>query len=186
MESKFMPNTPTHSIPPEALKDDYPAQVFTQEYRPPEYLAYLERAAAAVQTMRLVVFASLACFVLLAAYGFFLIYELTVDTHRMVDQTVRMTEQMQSMTRIMGNMHESIVDMRTSIAAMQETTAHMDVTMTTLASTTAQMANTVALIQHSARNLDASVGPAANAMNSFLPFGGGGYPGAPPFAPPVR
>ena len=80
----------THSILPEELKHNYPARVFPPpEYRPPEYLAYLERAAAAVKTVRLVVYAGMAGFLLLSAYGFFLIYELTVDTHRMVEQTVR-------------------------------------------------------------------------------------------------
>jgi hypothetical protein len=100
-----MPNSsPTHPIPAEELKHDYPARVFPpHEYRPPS-TSYLERAAAAVKTLRLIVYAGMKGFLLVSAYGFFLIYELTVDTHRMVEKTVRMTEQMQSMVRIMGNM----------------------------------------------------------------------------------
>ena len=182
----------THTIPPEELKHDYPAHVFPpQEYRPPEYLAYLERAAAAVKTLRLIVYAGLVGLVLVSAYGFFLIYELTVDTHRMVEQTVRMTEQMQSMARIMSNMHGSIADMRDDIHVMRGSLADMDRTMgavagdvNRIAGDVNHIANTVALIQHSTRNLDASVAPAAGMMNSFMPWGGGNSV-APPFAPPA-
>ena len=176
----------THSIPPQELKHDYPAHVFPPpEHRPPEYLAYLERAAAAVKTVRLVVYAGMAGFLLLSAYGFFLIYELTVDTHRMVEQTVRMTEQMQSMARIMSNMHETIGDMRDDMRRMRVALGDMDQTMGSLAANVNHMANTVALIQHSTRNIDASVAPAAGMMNSFMPWGGGNSFGAPPFAPPA-
>ena len=198
-----MPSSSTHSIPPEELKKDYPAHVFPPpDYRPPEYLVYLERAAAAVKTVRLIVYAGMAGFLLLAAYGFFLIYQLTIDTHRMVEQTMHMTEQMQSMARIMSNMHASIADMRVDIADMRGSFAQMNQTVGVVAGEMNRMstdvnhmsadmnhmANTVSLIQHSARNLDASVGPAANMVNSFFPMWGGGnrYPGAPPYAPPAR
>ena len=176
----------TRPIPPEELKHGYPAHVFPPpEYRPPEYLAYLERAAAAVKTLRLIVYAGMAGFLLLAAYGFFLIYELTVDTHRMVEQTVRMTEQMQSMTRIMSNMYGTIGDMRDDIHGMRVAMGDMDQTMVALDANMNHMANTVALIQHSTRNIDASVAPAAGMMNSFMPWGGGNRFGSPPFAPPA-
>jgi hypothetical protein len=168
------------------FKKDYPAQVYPEDYRPPEYLAYLERAAAGLRTVRIIVYAGMAGFILLATYGFFLIYQLTTDTHRMVEQTVRMTEQMQSMTRIMSNMHESIGDMRVAMGDMRNSMVSLDRSVTQMSSTMGQMTNTVALIQHSARNLDQSIGPAAGMMNSFMPFFGNGYGGAPPYAPPAR
>ncbi len=180
-----MPNSEGATRPPPNLKNDYPAQVYPETYRPPEYLAYLERAAGAIKTVRIVVYAGLASFILLAAYGFFLIYQLTSDTHRMVEQTVRMTEQMQSMARIMGNLHDSMSDMRASVSDMRGSIASLDKSIEQMNGSVRHMANTVALIQHSARNLDQSVGPAANVMNSFIPFWGGGYPGAPPYAPPA-
>lgn len=169
------------------FKNDYPSQVYPENYRPPEYLEYLEKAAGAIKTLRIIVFAGLGSFILLAAYGFFLIYQLTTDTHRMTEQAVRMTEQMQSIVRIMSNMHESVADMRGSVTEMRSAITDMNRTMNTMSNTTIQMANTVALMQHSVRNLDQSVGPAAGAVNNFMPFGWGGnsYPGAPPFAPPV-
>lgn len=169
------------------MKNDYPAQVYPETYRPPEYLAYLERAAVAIKTVRIVVYAGLASFILLAAYGFFLIFQLTSDTHRMVEQTVRMTEQMQSMARIMSNMHDSIADMRASIATIGGSVAALDRSVGEMNGNMRQMTNTIGLIQHSARNLDQSIGPAAGMVNSFMPFGWGGnnYGGAPPYAPPA-
>jgi hypothetical protein len=172
--------------PPPQFKKDYPAQVYPEDYRPPEYLAYLERAAAGLRTVRLIVYAGMSGFLLLSAYGFFLIYQLTTDTHRMVEQTTRMTEQMQSMTRIMSNMHESIGDMRTAMGDMRGSMINLDHSVTQMSSTMGQMTNTVALIQHSARNLDQSIGPAAGMMNGFMPFFGNTYRGAPPYAPPAR
>lgn len=169
------------------FKNDYPSQVYPENYRPPEYLEYLEKAAGAIKTLRIIVYAGLGSFILLAAYGFFLIYQLTSDTHRMTEQAVRMTEQMQAIVRIMSNMHESVADMRASVTDMRGSIVDMNRTMATMSNTTAQMANTVALMQHSVRNLDQSVGPTAGAINSFMPFGWGGnsYRGAPPYAPPV-
>ncbi len=60
-----MPNSsPTHPIPAEELKHDYPARVFPpHEYRPPS-TSYLERAAAAVKTLRLIVYAGMTGFLL--------------------------------------------------------------------------------------------------------------------------
>jgi hypothetical protein len=175
-----------HAIPPEELKKDYPSGVFPPaEPRPPEYLAYLERAAAAAKAIRLIVYAGMACFLLLSGYGFFLIYELTVDAREMVGYAMRMSEQMQSMTRIMGNMHESVADMRGEMRDMRGAIVDMDRSMMALTGNMSHMANTVALIQHSARNLDANLAPAGGMMNTFMPWSRSSR-GSPPFAPPAR
>jgi hypothetical protein len=180
-----MPNYATHPIPPEELKKDYPAGVFPPpEYRPPEYLAYLERAAAAIKTVRLIVYAGMLGFLLVSSYGFFLIYELTVDAHEMVGHAMRMSEQMQSMTRIIGNMRESLADMRADMRGLRVDIGKMDHSLTTMTADVSHMANTVALIQHSARNLDANLAPAGNMMNTFMPWSRTRY-GSPPFAPPA-
>jgi TolA-binding protein len=166
---------------------DYAAQVYPDNYRPPEYLEYLERAAAAIKTVRIIALFTMLGFILLAAYGFFLIYSLTSDVHRMVDQSVRMTEQMQSMSRIMSNMHESMSDMRVSVQEMRGTIGEMNQTIGAMSNTLAHMSNTVTLMQHSARSLDQSIGPVMGTMNNWMPFGAGGnnYNGPPPYAPPL-
>lgn len=171
---------------------DYPKQVFPHPpERPPEYLVYLEKAAMALRSLRLLVYAGVAGFTVVAAYGFFLIYLLTSDARTMAEQTERMTAQMEIMTaqmRIinvtMGAMQTDTGAMRGDMAAMRANIQDMNGHMAAMDMTTRQMSTAVALIQHSARNLDASVGPAMGAVNKFVPFGGGNsWPGAGPFMP---
>ena len=172
---------------------DYPKQVFSHPpERPPEYLAYLEKATMALRSLRLLVYAGVAGFTVVAAYGFFLIYLLTSDARTMAEQTERMTAQMEIMTaqmRIinvtMGAMQTDTGAMRGDMAAMRANIQDMNGHMAAMDMTTRQMSTAVALIQHSARNLDASVGPAMGAVNKFMPFGAGGnnWPGAGPFMP---
>ncbi|WP_298358714.1 hypothetical protein [Rhodoblastus sp.] len=190
----------THDPHTVELVKDYPKQVFPDPpMRPPEYLAYLEKAAMALRSMRLVVYAGMTAFILVAAYVFFLIYLLTGDARTMAEQMPRMTAEMkvmavemQTMTSIMndmradvGSMRADLGGMRGDMAAMRATIQDMNSHVVAMDMSMRQMTATVALIQHSARNLDASVGPAMGAMNKFIPFGAGGntWPGAPPFAP---
>ena len=47
------------------------------------------------------------------------------------------------------------------------------------------MAEAVTLMQHSARNIDQSVGPMMGTVNRFMPFSGGNsgpYQGPPPYS----
>ena len=174
------------SLPKDQLKNDYPHQVYPDPpYQPPEYIAYLEKATDALKSVRIVVYAGMSAFVLLAAYGFFLIFLLTSDARTMAEQTLRMANQMDLISRNMGAMNTTISDMRSNIGDMRASLMQMDRHMESIDASTMNMASTVALIQHSARNLDSSFGPAMGVMNNFMPFGAGGnsYPGAPPFAP---
>jgi hypothetical protein len=162
------------------IQDDYAAGLFPHraEYRPPEYIVYMERAAAALKTVRIVAYSGMVAFVILAAYGFFLIYQLTSDAHLM-------TIHMDKMSRTMTDMRGSIISMDDTMRAldpMAQHMANMDVTMQ-------YMANTVGLIQHATSNLDRSFGPAMGAMNRMPFMGGGGgnrgYQGSPPYSPPL-
>lgn len=175
------------SLPKDQLVNDYPRQVYPDPpYQPPEYLAYLEQATDALKSVRIVVYAGMTAFVLLAAYGFFLIYLLTSDARTMAEQTVRMATEMDTISRDMGAMNATMSDMRSNLGDMRASLIQMNQHMVSMDASTAHMAATVTLIQHSARNLDSSFGPAMGVMNNFMPFGAGGnsYPGAPPFAPP--
>lgn len=161
------------------IEDDYPAGLYPHrgDYRPPEYVAYMERAAAALKTVRIIAYSGMVAFVILAAYGFFLIYQLTTDAHRMTQHMAFMSGTMGSMRDSMGNMEQSMQN----IEPMRQHMANMD-------ASTQHMASTVSLIQHSARNLDRSFGPMMGNFNRFMPFMGGGergYQGSPPMAPPT-
>lgn len=160
------------------IEDDYPAGLYPHrgEYRPPEYIVYMERAAAALKTVRIIAYSGMVAFVILAAYGFFLIYQLTTDAHRMTLHMDQMRDTMMGMRTSMSNMEGSMQN----LTPMEMHMANMD-------ASTQHMAGTVSLIQHSARNLDRSFGPMMGTMNNFMPFMGGGnrgYQGAPPYSPP--
>jgi cell division protein FtsB len=178
----------TQSTPKPDLEKDYPAQIYqSAEYQPPEYVAYLERASVAIRSLKLVVAAILAISIVLAVYGFFLIYKLTHDTHQMVLHASRMADEMETMGRNIDSMRASVGDMRTDISALRDSIVAMNRNVASIDNSVAHMASTVGLIQHSTANLDRSFGPAMGMLNNVMPFGFGGnnWPGAPPFAPPV-
>ena len=154
------------------------AELRERERHPPEYVEYLDRAASGLKTVRLIVYAGMTSFVILAFYGFFLIFRLTGDLHAAVVQTQIMTQQMQAMTLTMANMNQSISAMHDDVTAIRTGVVQMETSV-------ARMADAVTLMQHSARNIDQSVGPMLGTLNSFMPFGwpGGSYEGAPPPAP---
>jgi hypothetical protein len=157
-------------------------------YRRPEYLDYLEKATVAIKTVRLVVYAGMASFILLAIYGFYLIYQLTTDLHRAVDQAALMTQQMQSITRIMTNMDASVARLDGTVTELHGTIKDMNGHVIQLTSYMNQLGNTVALMQHSASNLDRSIGPVMGTFNRMAPLNwlGNSYQGAPPLAPPMQ
>lgn len=173
------------------------AELRGEVYRPPEYLEYLEKATAALRAVRLIVYAGMTSFVILAIYGFLLVYRLTTDVHAVVGQAEMMTQQMQAMTRSMANLNQSITEMTGSVETMSGAAEHMTGDMTAMTGSVTQMqgsvtrmsadvtriSESVTLMQHSARNLDQSVGPIMGAANSFLPFGWPrGYGAPPPYA----
>jgi hypothetical protein len=151
------------------------AELRGEVYRPPEYLDYLADAAAAMKAIRLIVYASLASFIILALYGFVLIYKLTSDVHLMVGQAGVMTQQMQAMARSMANLNGSIGGMAYDLSQMKGDVAGLDGSVT-------RMSDAVTLMQHSASNIDQSMGPVMGSINRFFPFGYSGYPGSPPYA----
>ena len=144
-------------------------------YRPPEYLKYLESATHALKTVRIIVYAGMTGFLILAAYGFLLIYRLTSDVHDMVGEARIMSQQMQAITRSMANMHQDTSAISSDMTTMTAEMARMEAEM-------ARMSQAVTLMQHSATNIDRSVSPMLGTMTRFMPFGASGYPGAPPYS----
>ena len=88
----------------------------------------------------------------------------------------------------MANMHESVSVMGGDIKTMNTNIDTMNGSMAQLSSNMKHMTNTVALMQHSASNLDQSIGPVMGTFNRIMPFGmtGNNYNGAPAYAPMAR
>jgi len=109
----------------------------------------------------MVVFAGMTAFVILAIYGYYLIYQLTDDAAIMAATMVQMQKTMEPMGQNMMVMTQSLITMTESVNR----------------------------IQYSAGHMDRSFSGPMNMMNNFMPFGGGArdrarYP-ATPFVPPA-
>lgn len=163
-------------------------QVRAELRRSLEYLRHLEHFEAALKAVRLVVFAGMTSFIVLAIYGFLLIYRLTTDVHVLVGQTAIMTQQMQAMTRSMANLHQATASMATDMSAVRQDMSRISDEMTVMTgrmvgmeTSVARMSESVTLMQHSATNLDRGMSPMLGTMNRMMPFSSG-YPVSPPYS----
>jgi len=139
----------------------YPKEVYNPPPKDeiPHYVPYMEKAEAGLRTIRMVVYAGMTAFVVLAIYGYYLIYQLTDDAARMAVTMEKMQATMQPMGQNMMVMTQSLMNMTESVNRIQNSAGHMDRSFS---------------------------GP-MNVMNRFMPFGGGGgdraqYPPT-PFVP---
>jgi hypothetical protein len=126
----------------------YPKDAYHPPKEQPEYVEYLEKAASGLKTVRLVVFAGLSTFVILAIYGYFLIYQLTRDAAQM--------------TVTMEKMSITMQDMRGDIQLMRPMAANMD-----------QMNQSLYRMTVSTRNMDQSTRNMAlpmRSMNKMIPW----------------
>jgi hypothetical protein len=112
----------------------------------PYYAKYIDRAEAGLKTVKLVVFAGMSAFVVLAIYGFYLISQLTNDAAQMTQNMQEMSRNMQlmqSMNANLGEMNQAVQQMAGSVNRIQTTTGNIDRTFST----------------------------PMNAINSFMPWG---------------
>jgi hypothetical protein len=105
-------------------------------YNPPEkevpyYAQYIDRAESGLRAVKLIVTAGMTAFVILAIYGYYLIYQLTDDAAKMAQNMQVMTENMQVMTVNVAQMNQSTMHMADSVNRMQNSTANMDNAFTT-------------------------------------------------------
>jgi len=120
---------------------------------------------ARTHRLQAVVYPSLAAFVLLASYGFYLIYSLTQSMNSLASDMAMMTRSVDS------NMNKISIDMRTM-------THNSNV-----------MAYATANMQRDMWSLNNNISPPLNAMNSMIPWGANNTPyygsnGRIPYPPP--
>lgn len=138
----------------------YPKQVYDPPPKGevPHYVRYMDKAEAGLRTIKMIVYAGMTAFVILAIYGYYLIYQLTDDAARMA--------------ATMEQMQKTMMPMGQNIAVMTHSTV--------------SMAESVNRIQYSTGHMDRSFSGPMNIMNRFTPWGGGGdraqYPPT-PFVP---
>lgn len=138
----------------------YPKEVYDPPPKGevPHYVRYMDKAEAGFRTVKMIVFAGMTAFVVLAIYGYYLIFQLTNDAARMATTMEQMQQTMVPMGQNVMVMSQAMMNMTESVNRIQYSTGHMDRSFS---------------------------GP-MNIMNRFTPWGGGGdraqYPPT-PFVP---
>ena len=111
----------------------------------------------------MVVYPSLFAFIVLAAYGFYLIYSLTSDAHKMSESMMQITESMQTMTVEMQSVSRNMVVM----SQLMDNQSH---SMNQMASSMHNMQYSVAKMGYDFSIMNQNVSRPMSAMNSFMPW----------------
>jgi uncharacterized protein YoxC len=132
----------------------------------------------------LIIYPSMFAFVVLAAYGFFLIYRLAGDVHYLaisVDSHMSvLSNNMQNMSENMGQITTNIRTMTVSLDSMEHkmgalqpilaSMESMDKSMQMMNASTRDMTNTTRFMQYDMHRLNRNLGKPLSFMNSFMPW----------------
>lgn len=149
------------------------------------------------RSLQIIVYPSLVAFVVLAAYGFYLVQALTTDVHRLTETIANMNDTVDRnltyMSGYMNNINNQITGMALStesmtqhIAQMTNTTQNMSGDMRQMNVSTQNMAASTYNMQRDLWSMNKNVSKPFKAMGKFLPFGGSDtnpYVVAPPSTP---
>ncbi|APZ43189.1 hypothetical protein [Acidihalobacter ferrooxydans] len=151
------------------------------------YIESLERR------LWIIVIPFMLAFLLLAAYGFYLIFTLSKDMHSMATQMVAMSPNVQrnmnSMAVKMDSMSANMGHMAKTMNQMSTKLDTMNGEMRRMTQATSYMAWATAQIQADMWSMNQNISTPLSAMNSMLPWGNnqGPYPGPrAPLAPPTN
>jgi hypothetical protein len=124
----------------------------------------LSRAfTASARRWELIVYPSLFAFILLAAYGFYLIYSLTADVHRVVDN-------MESITANMQKVAINMQSVSTNMVVMTQTVADQSTSMREMVINMRQMNSSIGRMRYDLAVMNNSVSRPMSFMNSFMPW----------------
>jgi methyl-accepting chemotaxis protein len=137
--------------------------------------AHLERFAkafeASARRWELVVYPSLFAFIVLAAYGFFLVYSLTKDMRVLSDNVdPEMHRHMSTMTRSIDHLAQTISVMNETVASMAESMKSMDARIGEMKNDTGAMsASTASMVTEMAR-VNAQMSVISTKLNALDPI----------------
>jgi methyl-accepting chemotaxis protein len=135
-----------------------------------QYMSQFARSfEASARRWELVVYPSMLAFIILAAYGFFLIYKLTSDIDRITVQMEAISVSMVNINKNFSsttNMTDDMDTQNTSMRAISESMERMNTSIDTMAFTVYEMRMDTATM---GRNLHSTTGP-MRFMNSFMPW----------------
>lgn len=144
------------------------------------------REESSTRRMQLLVYPSMVAFIILAAYGFYLVNSLTKDVHRMADSVKMMSDSVQKNMDIIS---DNTTAMSNKMTFLVSNTHDMNENMTDLVGTTGKMSNSVdnlsiytGNMQQDMWSLNRSISKPFS-MFKFMPFGGNS--GSSQYRPPV-
>jgi len=154
--------------------------------------------SSAMRRWEKVLLPMMVSFIVLASYGFYLIYHLTYDIGMMSNNMAQMTitvdrnmtviaQELKGMRTEVNTMTGEIVTMNNQIQKINETMLHMDGTMTHLNDSVAQMAVSTNRMGTDLWDLNRSISGPMSTMNNVAPWrmmGGRKEPPPPPQAVP--
>jgi uncharacterized protein YoxC len=119
-----------------------------------------EKHSSVTRTLQMVVYPAMVAFIILAAYGFYLVQSLTTDVHRLADSIPKMYESVQAMNQSvhhnMTTISHVMTDMNTQIAKMTQSTQQMSTNMGDMTNSTQTMVNNIQQMNTSTQNIAAS------------------------------
>jgi hypothetical protein len=148
----------------EAREQELEAQVRDQEQRS--------------KRLQLIVYPSLLAFIVLAAYGFFLIANLTSDVSRLASSVHNMAI---TVDRDMGTIATKMVHMDQHMVQMRDQMTTMNSYVELMTNNTTQMAMATSGMQRDMWSLNQNVSTPFSMMNNAMPWGvnQGRFPGGP-------
>ena len=167
----------------------------SEENKKEDYVLQLEaelhelekREESSTRRMQLLVYPSMVAFIILAAYGFYLVNSLTKDVHRMADSVSMMSDSVQKNMDIIS---DNTTAMSNKMTFLVDNTRDMNANMTDLVGTTGKMSNSVdhlstytGNMQQDMWSLNRSISKPLNMFNKFIPWGNNS--GSSQYRPPV-
>ncbi len=139
------------------------------------------KADSSTKRLQLLVYPAMVAFVILSAFGFYLIYSLTSDVNRMADTIAHMSgsidsnmdsisDTMQHMSGKMDGLNESTKSMSGNIGSMTENTDEMVKSIGGLRSATYDMAASTNNMQRDMWSLNKNISTPLSMVNKFIPW----------------
>ena len=111
----------------------------------------------------MIVYPSMVAFIILAAYGFYLIYSLTSDAHKMTESMAQMTVSMKTITVEMQGISRNMV-------VMSQLMDNQSRSMNKMAASMHNMQYSVAKMGYDFSIMNQNISRPMSAMNSFMPW----------------
>ncbi len=141
-----------------------------------------ERQVNVTRTLQMIVYPAMVAFIILSAYGFYLVQSLTTDVHRLtstienmhnsVDTNMtKMSSSIQSMNTQMGSLVNSTGQMTNNIVGMNSSTQDMAGNIQQMNASTQNMAVSTYNMQRDMWSMNKNISGPMKLFNKFSPFG---------------